>query len=315
MAVPISVVIPAYNAACWISDALESVVAQGRGNEIEVVIADDTRSTDDLRGVISRDFPFARVVPVSEPGPGTARNVGTHLTTGDFIQYLDADDQLAPGKIWHQRDLLEQYGGDVAYGDLQYLEPRSGQYVRGTIIAKRLTEPELDLLRGFWCPTGAYLFRRNIVDQVGGWTGFLHYEDDRFLQDCAFQGANFIYSPGIMAYYRTGPRPLWRREPVAALREHYRYIQYVEHHWTVHGGLSDARRRALAKRLSSLAWHSADVERVIFDAAWNDLERICPDYVPDGSRRFQTAAKLLGFRRADAIARRYLNLKKLLSGV
>lgn len=311
MAIKISIIIPSFNAACWIPDALQSVVLQDRIGECEVIVVDDSRSTDDIAGLIRRDFRFARLVTVHEPGPGAARNLGTRLASGEFIQYLDADDRLAAGKIWWQRDLLEKLGGDIAYGDWQYLEPRDGAYVAGTVIAKKLKDPELDLLTGFWCPTGAYLFRRSIVDQVGGWHGSLHYEDDRFMHDCAFRGARFVYSPGVMAYYRVGPRPLWRRDPVVAARDHHRYIHYVEDFWAAHGGIGDPRREALTRCLAALGRRSADLDRVTFEAILDDLERLCPTYIPDGPPRLRAAARLLGYRRAEMLARHYRNVKRL----
>src|SRR5262249_49150294 len=114
----------------------------------------------------------------------------------------------------------------------------------------------------------------------------------------------------LTAYYRAGVRPLWRREPVSALQEHYKYIQYVEAHWQADGGLTHPRRKALAKRLTSLAWRSDGLDRATHQAVWQDLERIYPDYIPDGaSPSFQAAIRILGYRRADTLARRYLRVK------
>jgi len=310
MAATVSIVIPCYNAACWIRDALESVLAQASGDGCEVIVVDDSRSTDDLEGLLRRDFGFVRLVKVYQPGAGAARNLGTSLASGEFIQYLDADDRLADRKIGRQRDLLRNTGADVAYGDWQYLELRDGAYSPGAAVTRRLEEPELDLLTGFWCPTAAYLFRKSMVDRVGGWNCSLHYEDDQFMHDCVFQGARFVYSPGVMAYYRIGPRPLWRGEPAAAVRDHYGYVRHVEAHWAQHGGVGDARRQALARCLARLARRCADLDRVTFEAILDDLERLSPGYVPESPARLKIASKLFGYRRTEALARWYRRARR-----
>ena len=93
----VSVIIPCYNYGRFLSQAIESALAQTHSN-LEIVIVDDG-STDDTAAVASayKD----RVVYHYQPnrGPSAARNTGIGLSSGQFLAFLDADDWLDPGFV------------------------------------------------------------------------------------------------------------------------------------------------------------------------------------------------------------------------
>jgi len=96
----VSVIIPAYNGAQWVSDAVRSVLAQTR--PVHQVIVIDDGSTDDT---LQRLAQFgSRITVVSQPNQGVsaARNHGLTLATGDYIAFLDADDLWHPCKLEFQ---------------------------------------------------------------------------------------------------------------------------------------------------------------------------------------------------------------------
>ena len=106
-----------------------------------------------------------RLVTTPNQGVSRARNLGTRLASGQFFQYLDADDVLAEGKIRAQMAVLEGIGGEVAYGDWQKMQSVGGKWVPDEIIARAIEdEADLVLFGDFWCPPAAYLFRRTIVE-------------------------------------------------------------------------------------------------------------------------------------------------------
>jgi glycosyltransferase involved in cell wall biosynthesis len=95
----ISVIVPAYNAARFIQEALNSVLAQTL-QPSEILVIDDG-STDKTRDVVaSLESQKINYVLQENRGVSSARNRGLELATGEFIAFLDADD------IWHQ-DMLE----------------------------------------------------------------------------------------------------------------------------------------------------------------------------------------------------------------
>src|SRR4051794_30874731 len=72
-----------------------------RPGDLEAIVVDDG-SSDGTAGAVERAFPTVRVVRTAHAGASGARNAGTRLARGRFIQYLDADDTLAPGKLSRQ---------------------------------------------------------------------------------------------------------------------------------------------------------------------------------------------------------------------
>src|SRR5207248_2091455 len=156
-----SVIIPCFNASRWIRETLDSVCA-GQSMELEIIVVDDG-STDDTAAIVEQEFAQARLIRTPNRGASHARNTGTHAATGDYIQYLDADDLLAPGKIAVQLRALDKSGAEVAYGDWQRLIPGwDVEFIPGPIVARQMRRaPELELFLDFWCPPAAYLLRRS----------------------------------------------------------------------------------------------------------------------------------------------------------
>lgn len=96
----LSVVIPAYNAAPWIKGAVDSVLVQDF-TDWELILVDDG-STDGTPALIDRiaagDNRISAVHQLNA-GPGVARNAGIDRATGDYLVFLDSDDDLAPPTV------------------------------------------------------------------------------------------------------------------------------------------------------------------------------------------------------------------------
>jgi glycosyltransferase involved in cell wall biosynthesis len=100
----VSIVIPCYNAAPWLSETLNSALAQ-TWPSTEIVLVDDGSKDESL--AIARRFESRGVIVATQTNSGAsaARNHGVRLSRGAFIQYLDADDLLAPEKIARQMEM------------------------------------------------------------------------------------------------------------------------------------------------------------------------------------------------------------------
>lgn len=90
MSATVSCIIPAYNAARFIGETLESVFAQSVAMS-EVLVVDDG-STDDTIPIVQQYGDAVRVIRQQNAGPAAARNNGVRQSSGDFIAFLDADD-------------------------------------------------------------------------------------------------------------------------------------------------------------------------------------------------------------------------------
>ncbi|MDC7784291.1 glycosyltransferase family A protein [Rhodoplanes sp. TEM] len=93
----ISTVVPLYNAAPFVGEALDSILAQTRPID-EIVVVDDG-STDGGADLVARHVPAVRLLRQDNAGPGAAVNRGIAAATGDVLAFLDADDLWLPDRV------------------------------------------------------------------------------------------------------------------------------------------------------------------------------------------------------------------------
>jgi glycosyltransferase involved in cell wall biosynthesis len=93
----VSVIIPVYNGARFIAEAVHSIVAQAYGS-LEIIVVDDG-STDETAQIVAHLDRDVRYVFQENAGPGAARNRGIRDASGDLIAFLDADDLWASGSL------------------------------------------------------------------------------------------------------------------------------------------------------------------------------------------------------------------------
>src|SRR5262249_57060076 len=106
----VSILTPAYNAAEWIADTLESAVAQTWPRK-EIIVVDDgsrDRTLSIAQRFVSRGV---KVLSKANAGAAAARNTALSISHGDYIQWLDADDLLAPDKVASQIETTARLRG------------------------------------------------------------------------------------------------------------------------------------------------------------------------------------------------------------
>lgn len=105
----VSVVIPTYNAAEFLPEAIESALAQSHKN-LEILVVDDG-STDATPDVVGRYGSHVEYIRMESNGGGPARprNVGIRAASGEFVALFDADDLMLPGKLSEQADFLAEH--------------------------------------------------------------------------------------------------------------------------------------------------------------------------------------------------------------
>ncbi len=170
-----SVVIPAYQAAGFIADAVESVLAQTLAPH-EVIVCDDG-STDDLASALA---PFReRIALLRRPHRGTAaaRNEAVRVASGDFIAMLDADDVYeserlsALGELAASRPDLDVLGTDLHYELDGTLDGRFYEFTPFAVENQRLGIIDRCFVA---CPA----LRRTRVLEVGGFDESLEVAQD-----------------------------------------------------------------------------------------------------------------------------------------
>src|SRR5437868_2002167 len=100
----VSVVIPTYNSASFLSQSIESVLQQTYDN-FEVIVIDDG-STDNTEAVLSDYKDAIHYIKKNNGGPSGARNLGIAEAKGEFIAFQDSDDLWLPEKLQLQMEYL-----------------------------------------------------------------------------------------------------------------------------------------------------------------------------------------------------------------
>jgi Glycosyl transferase family 2 len=162
----VSVIIPCFNQARYLAEAIASVLSQ-RGDGPEVIVVDDG-STDETVAV-ARSFPGVRCLSQRNSGTAVARNRGWQSSRGNFVLFLDSDDRLRAGALSAAVSRLESKPDCAfAYGFVDVIHP-DGSFSHCPPQESVEDEPYRQLLRHnyIWSP-GSVLYRRSAVEEVGG---------------------------------------------------------------------------------------------------------------------------------------------------
>jgi glycosyltransferase involved in cell wall biosynthesis len=245
----ISVIIPCYNAEQTVAATIASALDQDV--EKEVIVVDDG-STDSSAEIIGEFGNRIQWISIPNGGVSAAREFGTKLARGEHIQYLDSDDLLAPATLAARLKAVTAGDADVAHTDWQKLERGSdGAFVLADIIRPDLAAIERDAEAAtatseFWAPPAALLYRRTIVERIGGWpAGLPVIQDARYLFEAARHKAQFTYVPGVGAYYRVSSDSLSRRNLARFITDCARNASEIEAMWRGEGTLATSRIDAL----------------------------------------------------------------------
>jgi glycosyltransferase involved in cell wall biosynthesis len=204
----VSILIPAFNSQEWIADTLQSAMAQTWERK-EIIVVDDG-STDQTLKIAQRfESDAVRVVTQRNQGAAAARNRAFSLSQGDYIQWLDADDLLAPDKIALQIAAADQYRNNrvllsSAWGRFIY-RYRQADFVP-TALWSDLSPTEWLLRKmeqNIFMQTGTWLVSHELTEAAGPWDTRLLGDDDgeyfcRVL--LASDGVRFV--PQAKVYYR-----------------------------------------------------------------------------------------------------------------
>ncbi|MBR5855258.1 MAG: glycosyltransferase family 2 protein [Paludibacteraceae bacterium] len=161
----VSIITPCYNAASHIAATVQSIQRQTL-NDWELILVDDG-STDNTAEVIhelaAQDVRI-KLLCKSNGGTASARQAGLNIAQGEYIQLLDADDQIDANKLLRQTQKMDQEGLDVSYTDWCYIYP-DGK--KGEIEGMHCS---LVRLLAFWgtfgtLPIHSYMYRRSYLEQ------------------------------------------------------------------------------------------------------------------------------------------------------
>ncbi|MCB8984693.1 MAG: glycosyltransferase [Ardenticatenaceae bacterium] len=308
----VSVIIPCYNAARWIGEAVHSCLTQTY-QPVEIIVVDDG-STDESLEILQGFDQKIRLEIGPRRGGNHARNLGFALSRGEYIQFLDADDFLLSEKIAYQVAFLEEMGADVVYGDWRHQnEMLEGTPTLGPIQFPGDQEDIIAaLLSGWWTANLSILFRRSAVIAAGGWDETLQVGQDRdFFLSVALTGADIRYQPGCYSIYRrygdvtvsTSSRQRW-------LDNHEKILQKAERLLKDSGQWTPYYRQALAHSYFHVARNYYDRDKTKQQHLYQKVVQLDPHYSPQESRLYNTAYRLMGFQHAEKLAGALRQIRK-----
>jgi glycosyltransferase involved in cell wall biosynthesis len=312
----VSVIIPCYNAERFLPETLESVFRQTI-QDFEVLVIDDG-SIDNTANIIRSFGNRLRSEFSANCGASAARNRGTSLSRGMFIQYLDADDLLRPHALEERVNVLMTCSGDVVYSDWQYLnELESGVFQSGDIVNQQLEtfhkDPQIAIFTNFWAPPAALLYRRRIVEAIGLWNESLPIiQDARFLLDAALAGGKFVHIPNVQADYRVhkSTTSLSHRSQDSFVQDIFCNALQVEMIWNSSGGITSDRRVALERVYGQVARFYFEHDRSKFYEVLARIHNLNPNYKPSTPRSLRLLSRWIGYEHAEAIALAYRSAKQ-----
>ena len=206
----VSVIVPCYNQGRYLHAAITSLLAACR-EPLEIIVVDDgstdARTQRDLADCVQLAPAVVRVHRQVNQGLSGARNSGVALARGQFVQFLDADDVLVPGKIDAQLAQLQANPSlDVSVCNFLLCDESCTDFTKPGEAIAQFDLSLQDFLyrweRGFSVPIHCGLFRRRVLPHAPFDTGARAKEDWLFWTGLAMAGKRFAYIHGHWAIYR-----------------------------------------------------------------------------------------------------------------
>lgn len=205
----ISVIIPAYNSAACIQRAVRSVLEQTRPAD-EIIIVDDG-SADNTADAIAAFEPAVRLIRQDNAGASVARNTGIQAASGDWVAFLDADDEWLPKKLAVQVPFLSAHP-DTAWCYSNFIikeSPQSRPQPAHVLNETPATaQPQIfgdyfsAYCRGLYAWTSSLLIRKDVFGRAGLFVpGMKRAQDNDLWFRIAYHYPRIGYIPQPLAVY------------------------------------------------------------------------------------------------------------------
>ena len=302
----VSVLIPLYNAEEYLSDTLESIIEQTYKN-IEVIIVDDGSLDNSLEIARTYEERYERIKVISQgnQGAASARNSAFSFSSGDYIQYQDADDLLHPDKIRLQIEALSSDGFDpyVMAISRWYRFYKSIDSIKKQelVIYKNYDTPK-DILVDAWSNAhysivNSWMIPRDLHERTGKWDETISVLDDSvFFASLVVLSKKIVYADKSIAYWRQDNlNSLSKNITREGMRSHLlacdNYVEIVRDHLDYPGI-----KYALAMEYSKLIYRAYPVYMDLVKEAEMKLKRLgYAEPLPMPTYKFRFFTKLFGF--------------------
>jgi glycosyltransferase involved in cell wall biosynthesis len=312
MSLAVSILIPCYNAEQWIRQAIQSALNQTYPQK-EVIVVDDG-STDNSLEII-KSFGDSILWETGENrGGNIARNRLLELSSGEWLQYLDADDYLLPNKISKQIQFLEKNPDtDIIYSP-SILEHHAQQEIKQEILPiPQPHDPWILLARWYLPQTGSPLWRKQAIIDVGGWKidQPCCQEHELYLRLLIAEKRFQYYEQADSVYRQWSESSVCKKSKPETYRRRLEVTDKIEQHLAATKQLTQLRQNAINQARFECA-------RIIWltNPAWakeiiKQIRNTDSYFIPSGDcapEMYRIMYKFLGFELAEKLARLKRNL-------
>lgn len=313
----ISVIIPSFNRAWCLEDTLQSVTYAPTDVVEEVIVVDngsDDQSCELVAQLSAKDQRIRWVDGSHLPKNGNAaRNLGFSISKGDYIQFLDSDDQIVAGKMESQLDWLRKKGSTCLATSQWISFSREGDKPE---MPKRITWNDYSsgiellqdlLLNNQWFCPGTWLLPRALCERVGAWDETCSADQDRDYLTRLLINADEVY-----CYQATGLRYRVGSQDHVSTQTNPRHqasrwaVWQKSRDMLLEKADTQRSRAALAQALMHLSYSKFWQDEVMLEKASQAFEAI-RDAAPLTSRPYLLGllARLLGLSQAVKIRRKF----------
>ncbi|MDT3404776.1 glycosyltransferase family 2 protein [Mucilaginibacter terrae] len=221
----VSVIIPCYNSQNFIHRAINSVFAQTHKHwELILVDNNSADNTLEMLNTYAQKYPgLIKVYQETKKGAPAARNKGLVHAQGEVIQYLDADDELLPGKIEGQLNLMQQQGAQLIAGEAIFVA-RNGETEVRTPRKLYINDAWVALIKSQIGITSANLFGKAALLSINGWDESLKSSQE---YDLMFR---MMQNPGVKVAFDQRPLTLIHKleSGISASDDKSRFAQIID---------------------------------------------------------------------------------------
>jgi glycosyltransferase involved in cell wall biosynthesis len=304
----VSILIPCYNAERWIGQAIQSALDQTHTDK-EIVVVDDG-STDGSLAIIKKFG--AAVILESGPNRGgnVARNTLLSMASGEWIQFLDADDYLRPIKVASQLQSLDSLGGnaDVIYSPVITEVWRGSEIMSESVgVIDANSSLEEQWIRWQVAQTGSLLWRRRAIQSIGGWNETYPCCQDNEIALRAIQNGLklHLYNCADAVYRIWSQETVCRKDPARVIYTKTHLIDYMLEWLNTRGRLT--REELLAARQMCFEMGRMLAVTDMFAATEYHLQRsqmgLWKPAGPAAPLHYRVVHRMFGFHFAERVAK------------
>lgn len=273
----VSIIVPLFNSGLYINDCVKSILSQDYPNW-ELILIDD--GSTDNSGSICRNFTVKdhriKYVRCENNGPSHARNLGLDMIHGEYVMFVDSDDQLLPEAISVLLKTQKKYNADYVEGNIRESSIRNKiSPSESKIIIYSKTEALDNLLyqKKLLSSPWAKLYKRSLFKEIRFREGII-YEDLQLIYRIIYNSKIIVYIDYPVYFYRKHSGSLintWNKERLAVLDVTAEIEKSVSNDYPLQ--IAAARDRRLSANFNMFALCEIHKDRYQSEQCWKLIKR------------------------------------------